>query len=100
MWFVWLCAAFAHEPGLSRVSVDGDQLVLQVARLDAADPMALLATTRASVGDRPCVVGAADVRPDDNGFVARATLDCPSGKEITVDAGWFDTLPPGHRTVV
>jgi hypothetical protein len=97
--WVGLVAA-AHEPGLSRVSVDGDQLVLQVHRLDAADPPALLEGTRAVVDGRPCAVEPEDVRPDDNGFVATARLRCPLGEGLTVEAGWFAQLPEGHRTAV
>jgi hydrogenase/urease accessory protein HupE len=95
-----LLSAEAHEPGLSRVTVEDGALVLQVARVDAADPAALLQGTTASVGGQACTLGEPDVRPDDNGFVAKASLDCPPGDEVVVAAGWFDQLAPGHRTVV
>ncbi|MEQ1506161.1 MAG: HupE/UreJ family protein [Myxococcota bacterium] len=98
LWFA--IAASAHEPGLSRVSLDGDQLVLRVSRVDARDPMRLLDGTRAAVDGGGCSIGPPDVEPDDNGFVATASLTCPPGGAVTIDANWFDTLPPGHRTVV
>ncbi|MEZ4241408.1 MAG: HupE/UreJ family protein [Myxococcota bacterium] len=98
---LWLVAlAAAHEPGLSRVSVDGDQLVLQVHRLDAREPPRLLEGTRAEVDGKPCDVVPEDVRPDDNGFVATARLRCPLGQHLRVTAGWFGQLPPGDRTAV
>lgn len=96
-----LSSASAHEPGLSRVSVDSDQIVLQVARLDSSDPMSLLAGTTASLSDgSACELGPVEVQPDDNGFIATTALRCPSRGEITVRAGWFDQMSPGHRTVL
>lgn len=100
MWFAWICAALAHEPGLSRIAVEDDTLVLQVARVDAAEPMALLSGTTVTVGDRPCTLGEVDVRPDDNGFVATVPFDCPAGDAVAVHAGWFAAMAPGHRTLV
>lgn len=103
MILLWSSAVLAHEPGLSRVTVERGsvpRLVLQVHRIDAADPAALLSGTRASVDGRPCALGVPDVRPDDNGFVAEVELRCPLGERMVVEAGWLAQMPPGHRTAV
>ena len=101
MWLLLGALASAHEPGLSRVGVQEGQIVLQVARTDSSDPMSLLSGTHAALqGGEACEIGAPDVQPDDNGFIAKAKIRCPGSGEVTVTGGWFSQLPPGHRTVV
>lgn len=104
--------SWAHKPGLSYASVEGDQLALTFSKselgqriplddLDAARLLVVedtLARVTLTADGQPCSIGAATLQSVENdGLEIRAPYTCPSGESWTFTAGYFDKLDAGHR---
>jgi hypothetical protein len=101
VWMLFAAAALAHEPGLSRVSIDGDAIVLVAARVDVTDPAGLLDGTTVTSDGRPCAIGEARAGVvERDGVEVTAPLDCPDGDVRALTAGWPARMAPGHRALL
>lgn len=89
---IWLAAAWAHEPGLSRLDLAGGEVAWRVADEDRA------AGGLAGLTAPPCAVGPiTEVRDGDDGVRRSAPLTCPDGPPAQLA---MPDLPPGHRVMV
>jgi hypothetical protein len=89
---IWLAAAWAHEPGLSRVDLTVGEVAWLLADEDAAMP------GLAGLDVPPCRLGpVTETRDGDDGVRRAAPLSCP---EAPPDRVALPGLPPGHRVLV
>jgi hydrogenase/urease accessory protein HupE len=119
VWYLFVPLALAHPIGVSQARfADGSvTLTFSEAELGEVAPTAdldasrivlrqlTLDAVRVTADGAPCTIGEATltrVSSDGaaDGVAINAPVDCPSGDAWVYQAGFFDTLRPGHRHYV